>query len=281
MRTMNKIRLIDACFPGNPSSISEDNAWRGPERFEWCRYEMGKNPCDSLYTWLTSWTVREAAIRGSERIAWLLEPPSLEEWPYRYIAFNRQDFRAIMTYDKRLLDSGDNRFKFAPHGGSRIDWDLWGMHEKTKDVCMIVSDKKDSEGHKLRHEIAKEFSDVIDIYGPSFQRFDRKWDVLRHYRYCVVVESVKMDYYFSEKLIDAISVGCVPIFWGCPEIIQFFDTRGIIEFSKTQELHGALALASDKHYQYQKHVLISNIEKAKRYRMPEDWMFEHYPELFQ
>ena len=274
---MNKIRLIDGCFPGNPSSIAGDNVWRGPQHFEWDR--VGG---ESLYTWFTNWTLMNVAHgKYPKRVAWLLEPPSLQNWPYQMAKDYRNEYDAIMTYDKRLFGLGDNRFKFAPHGGSWIDWDLWGMHEKTKDVCMIVSDKKDSEGHKLRHEIAKKFSDVIDIYGPSFQMFDRKWDVLRHYRYCVVVESVKMDFYFSEKLIDATSVGCIPIYWGCPEIIQFFDTRGIISFQEIRQMGEALGLASAVNYRNQKSVLISNIEKAKQYRMPEDWMFEHYPELFR
>ena len=274
---MKKIRLIDGCFPGNPSSIAGDNVWRGPQHFEWDR-----GSGESLYTWFTNWTLRDVTHGHLRpRIAWLLEPPSINFWPYVVASEDRNKFDAIMTYDKHLLESGDSRFKFAPHGGSWIDWDLWGMHEKTKDVCMIVSDKKDSVGHKLRHEIAKEFSDVIDIYGPSFQTFDRKWDVLRHYRYCVVVESVKMDFYFSEKLIDAISVGCIPVYWGCPEIIQFFDTRGIISFQEIRQMGEALGLASAVNYRNQKSVLISNIEKAKQYRMPEDWMFEHYPELFR
>ncbi len=278
---MKKIRLIDACFPGNPSSIAGDNVWRGPEHFEWCR-----KWCDSLYTWFTNWTVDQVANYFPKKVAWLIEPPSIETWPYRYIPTHRFYFDAILTYDKRLLDTNDNRFKFAPHGGSWIDWDLWGMYEKTKDVCMIVSDKKESEGHKLRHEIAKEFGDRIDVYGPSYQRFDRKFDVLRDYRYCVVVESVKMDYYFSEKLIDPISVGCVPVYWGCPSINEYFESAGIICFNDQQELgriiEGGKATGGNVgDYRERKSAIEANLETAKQYRMPEDWMYEHYEELFR
>ncbi len=279
---MKKIRLIDACFPGNPSSIAGDNVWRGPEHFEWCREE-----CDSIYTWFTSWTIDKAGDpKYPRKVAWLLEPPSVESWPYRYIPTHRFYFDAILTYDKRLLDSGDSRFKFAPHGGSWIDWDLWGMYEKTKDVCMIVSDKKESEGHKLRHEIAKEFGNRIDVYGPSYQRFDRKFDVLRDYRYCVVVESVKMDFYFSEKLIDAISVGCIPLYWGCPSIDEYFESLGIICFDDKQELRGIINNRETTSYHVddfraRRPAIDMNIQRAKQYRMPEDWMFEHYLELFR
>ena len=252
--------------------------WRGPEHFEWCR----EDPCDSYTTFYTNWVITEATNHNSPvKIAWLLEPPSIQEWPYSWVSKAAYWFNAILTYDKRLLDVGGNRVKFAPHGGSWIDWDLWGMHEKTKDICMIVSDKKDSEGHKLRHEIAKEFSDVIDIYGPSFQTFDRKWDVLRHYRYCVVVESVKMDYYFSEKLIDAISVGCMPIYWGCPSIGDYFKRGGLLTFNNIDRLAHHLNLLTNTYRFVAEDVMADNIEIAKQYRMPEDWMFEHYPELFR
>jgi hypothetical protein len=273
---MKKIRLIDSCFPQTTASIAGDNDWRGPTHFEWCR--IGEK-CDSVATWYTNWTLKESTRLHPFNVAWLFEPPAIQSWPYDGIAKNRKLFKAILTYDKRLLNLGDSRFKFVPHGGSWIDWDLWGMHEKTKDVCMIVSDKNESEGHKLRHKIAKEFGDRIDVYGPSYQKFDRKFNVLKDYRYCVVVESVKMDYYFSEKLIDAISVGCVPIYWGCPSLEKFFDTSGILWIGNLSELSDLLNILSDVWMLGD--VLSINLETAKQYRMPEDWMYEHYPELFK
>lgn len=280
---MKKIRLIDACFPGNPSSIAGDNVWRGPTHFEWCREE-----CDSLSTWFTNWTVlSRKTLFYPNRVAWLLEPPWSTEsidkkWPYQAAADYRNQFAAIITYDDRLINSGDSRFKFAPHGGSWIDWDLWGMYEKNKDVCMIVSDKNESEGHKLRHEIAKEFGERIDVYGPSYKRFDRKFDVLRDYRYCVVVESVKMDYYFSEKLIDPISVGTIPIYWGCPSIGKWFFEGGIIQFSDIDQIDGILKMIASPHHYPDKEVeILRNCGAAEEFRMPEDYMFKHYPELFK
>jgi len=272
---MKKIRIIDACFPGGGSAAcSEDNAHRTPTHFEWCREE-----CDSLYTWFTNWTIRDPrAMNYPARVAWLLEPPSIQNWPYKWILGNRDKFDAIFTYDRRLLESNDNRFKFAPHGGSRIDWDLWGLYPKSKNVCMIVSDKRETEGHKLRHEIAKKFGDWIDVYGPSYKNFDRKFDVLRHYRYCVVVESIRMDYYFSEKLIDAISVGCVPVYWGCPSIGGWFSQDGIVEFGNLYELESELMQLAvptfTRNYEDVKSVLVTNLGNAWKYRMPEDWMYE-------
>ncbi len=114
---MKKIRLIDGCFPGNHSSIAGDNVWRGPQHFEWDR-----GSGESLYTWFTNWTLRDVTHGHLRpRIAWLLEPPSINFWPYVVASEDRNKFDAIMTYDKHLLDAGDNRFKFAPHGGRWMD----------------------------------------------------------------------------------------------------------------------------------------------------------------
>ena len=235
-----------------------------------------------MTTFYTNWTIEKAYyVFDPIKVAWLLEPPSIQDWPYNWIAANPGLFDYVLTYDKRLLDLGDSRVKFAPHGGSWIDWDLWGTYEKTKDVCMIVSDKMDSEGHKLRHEIANEFGDRIDVYGPSYQKFDRKFDVLRHYRYCVVVESVKMDYYFSEKIIDPISVGTIPIYWGCPSISRYFEDSGGVAFEAVNDIATILDKMTNTRYERLRSVLDGNLETAKQYRMPEDWMFEHYPELFR
>ena len=275
---MKKIRIIDACFPqGNSGACSEDNNMRKPQHFEWCREN-----CDSLYTWFTNWTIRNPDVgKYPARVAWLLEPPSIQDWPYRWILKNRNLFDAIFTYDQRLLELGDNRFKFAPHGGSRIDWDLWGIYPKTKDVCMIVSDKKETEGHRLRHKIAEEFGDRIDIYGPSYKNFDRKFNVLRDYRYCVVVESIKMDFYFSEKLIDSISVGCVPIYWGCNSIRDYFLESGQMGFSSIQQLKDLFETIGIDDYEAKKPIFVTNLGNAWNYRMPEDWMYERYEEYFR
>ena len=90
---MKKIRLIDGCFPGNPSSIAGDNVWRGPQHFEWCR----DDPCDSFTTFYTNWVLTEATQHNSPvKIAWLLEPPSIQEWPYSWVSKAASMFNAIL-----------------------------------------------------------------------------------------------------------------------------------------------------------------------------------------
>jgi hypothetical protein len=44
----------------------------------------------------------------------------------------------------------------------------------------------------------------------------------------IAIESLSVENYFSEKLIDAFITKTVPIYYGCPNIGDFFDTRGMI-----------------------------------------------------
>ena len=278
---MKKIRLIDACFPQTSSSIAGDNSERHPSNFEWCRTD----PCDSLNTFYTNWTLKDALTDNKpSRVAWLLEPPALWTWPYEFVAKNRKAFMSILTYDQRLLSSGDTRFKFCPHGGSWVGWDSWNVYPKTKDVCMIMSDKNITVGQTLRHEIYDEMGNMIDFYGTGVDRpFDRVFDVLKDYRYCVVVESISMDHYFTEKLIDPLSVGTIPIYWGCPSIVDFFDRAGILAFQNTEQLFRMIEVikkAEGADYDARRQVIELNLERAMTFRMAEDWAYNEYPELF-
>jgi len=90
-----------------------------------------------------------------------------------------------------------------------------------------------------------------------------------------------MDYYFSEKLIDAISVGCIPIYWGCPSIWLKFQVTPFENFVELQSWLMNLSIpAYSITYKNRTEEIGLNLETAKQYRMPEDWMFAEYPELF-
>ena len=47
---------------------------------------------------------------------------------------------------------------------------------------------------------------------------ENKWSVLRNYRYCIVIENSSD--FVSEKLFDAVSMGCLPLYVG-PNLENF------------------------------------------------------------
>ena len=74
------------------------------------------------------------------------------------------------------------------------------------------------------------------------------WKVYRNFKYCLVMENNRKDGYISEKLLWAYLGGCLPIFWGTPEVFDvfnrdsflYYDPHTIIrELSYLQQNHSA------------------------------------------
>ena len=52
----------------------------------------------------------------------------------------------------------------------------------------------------------------------------------------VCVENIKRNNWYTEKIGEAFCTKTLPIYWGCPNIGEFYDKRGIITFETTEEL---------------------------------------------
>lgn len=266
-----KVKKIGGSFDTFSFSLRGDNARVSPTYFEWSDDTYDGKP--KLFFFGDA--LREAAYHDPYWcVAILTEPRGLHPENYEFVEQNHDKFHTVLTFDKALIDAVPNA-KFYPLGGSSIAFDLWGHYEKTKDVCMIVSKKNTTPGHKMRHTIVKEFPNRIDFYGSGVGKpFDRKFDILKEYKYCVVVESEYRPNYFSEELIDAISVGCIPLFWtpgkeGRRIVTEF----NLITFNNTLVLEYIINWPP-----LQLHPL--DPELVKKYAIAEDWIWNVYPELF-
>ena len=63
----------------------------------------------------------------------------------------------------------------------------------------------------------------------------------------IAIENVSRDDYFTEKLLDCFLTRTVPIYWGCPNISNYFDAEGIIHIN-TLNNNGALASEGSNTY---------------------------------
>ena len=50
------------------------------------------------------------------------------------------------------------------------------------------------------------------------------------------MENCKSPGYFSEKIIDCLIQGTIPIYWGDPTISSYFNMKGIINFNNIDEI---------------------------------------------
>ncbi len=181
----------------------------------------------------------------------IIEPDAVH---HRYLSWARWlhwRFYKVLTKSKPLLDKIDNGV-FYYFGSTFIDNYTAVDRTKLKMASLIASARRDLKGHKLRHEIVdhirKEGLDV-EIMGRGYAAFENKENGLAPYRYSVVIENVREQDYFSEKLVDACLCDTVPIYWGSPNVSDYFDPRGMIICQTADDIRGALANMSISDYQ--------------------------------
>ncbi|MDE4133972.1 hypothetical protein PXK00_12685 [Phaeobacter sp. QD34_3] len=181
----------------------------------------------------------------------VMEPKAISHFHHRMLRITHRRFFRVFTHDPDLLQRLPNAL-FLPFGTTWVpDWQDRRL-EKSEDLSLIASAKRDLEGHQLRHqmvEFLRQERPDARILGRGYTPFEVKADGLAPFRYSVVIENVQEPNYFSEKLIDAILCETVPIYWGCPNIETFFDTQGIICCSGLADLKAAVRSISEEDYQ--------------------------------
>ena len=73
------------------------------------------------------------------------------------------------------------------------------------------------------NKILKNHIDLIDIYGNGYNPIDDKLEVLSKYKYVLAIENGLCMDYWTEKLADSYLAGCHPIYYGCPNISDYFE----------------------------------------------------------
>lgn len=176
-------------------------------------------------------------------------------------------FYKILTKSETLLKNIKNGIFFL-YGNTFIK-DVNSIKiNKTHLLSLIASKKKNLEGHKLRHTIVDYIRDnnfEADIMGRGYKAFEHKEDGLAPYFYSIVIENNQESNYFTEKLIDCFLCETVPIYWGAPNIENFFDPRGMIICKTKTDIKMALNNISLEDYQLKQQWIKANKEKAYSY----------------
>lgn len=186
---------------------------------------------------------------GEKKIAWLCEPRSifhLSTLPRNVWESNiseiAESFDMLFTSERDMIGRHPN-IKYCP-AGSNLPWTQeWNIHSKTKLTSMIVSPKRMTFGHQIRHSLADMFKDRLDLYGGAFgsKRIGTTiWDKsegLNDYMFSIVVENDSYSTYYTEKITDCFATGTIPVYWGAPDIGEIFNENGIIKLTPEFDLN--------------------------------------------
>jgi hypothetical protein len=211
---------------------------------------------------------------GKPTYIWLLESKQIIPQYYQWIIDNYEFVTSrvdgIFSCDKELCA------KYPKISYSLINAVPWvqdrKVHEKTKLVSMIASNKRMCEGHARRLQFVDKFRDKLDFYGRGFNEISCKEDGLRDYMFSVGIENAVYDTYFTEKLTDCFACGTIPIFYGCKGVTEYFNEDGIIFLDDDFDLS---MLTKDLYYS-KIDVIKDNFERSINFPVAEDYLYLNY-----
>lgn len=267
---MKRIKIIDNCFshcvysnnPFPPTSFSKNVIW-------------DRNVTDvEKLVFYTDANILNPRLGHKKRIAWLLEPyvkqPNVYEWIYQ----NNSKYDFVLTNEKKLLDKGEN-FLFFPFGGCWLLEENRKIHKKNKNVSIITSAKRNVPDHLKRHDLVDRYRSKIDVYGRGYNRIEPIDMGLIDYSFHIAMENQSRDFHFSEKIINPLMCGTIPIYYGMKSIGDFFDTRGFIIFNDINDIGKILDSLSYELYQSMLPYVYINFQRAQQYILAEDWIYNN------
>lgn len=146
-------------------------------------------------------------------------------------------FDEVLTHTPDPEDS--RQVKSIPFLGSFVDPTTLTEQpfgRKNKMVSVIASTLAFLPGHKLRGEfienLIRRFPELEPhLFGRGrIKELEKKIEGLENYRYSVAIENSVSPSYITEKFCDCIIAGCVPLYFGAPDIGDYFPKESYITF---------------------------------------------------
>ena len=131
-------------------------------------------------------------------------------------------------------------------------------------LSFVMSQKNFLPGHRLRHE----YKDVIskkrnfNLVFPSSIPMNEKYKLFEDTMFHIAIENTQNVNYISEKVIDCFMSYTIPIYWGCPNIGDYFNTDGIIFINNKEELNQILDNLTEKDYYDRLDAVLENYKIA-------------------
>jgi hypothetical protein len=208
-------------------------------------------------------------------IAWLIEPKSISPSTYIKIVEDMNKYDFILTHNQELINLAPHKILYYPFGGCWIDYHDRIIYSKTNNLSIIASNKNWTYGHNLRHQIINNCSQYINLVcGRGYNPIAHKIEALREYRFSLIIENDDNNYFFTEKLIDCLMTGTIPIYYGS-NLEHIFDYNGFIKIKSLEDFVNIASQINEQTYIEKFQYIKNNFEIAKNFVCPEDWIYNN------
>jgi hypothetical protein len=210
---------------------------------------------------------------SSINIIVLFEPNeyfNMNDWVIK----NKDLFSVILTWDDKVLNNCENAI-YTPFGHTWLKSDQYNKeYNKTFQLSHLCGKLLKTYGQSLRHETLarqNEFNIPLkfyDVYGDRNNIEDARLGkefVFGDSQFGVVIENTSHRGFFTEKLLDCFLLKTIPIYWGCSNIGDYFDTDGIITFNNVDDLIHITNQLNENYYESKKEIINKNWLSALNY----------------
>ena len=196
-------------------------------------------------------------------------------------------FDLILTWDEEILKlpnavfcplTETTQLNTLPN---ELPEDAFQIYSKSKLISAISSTKSMVPGHTTRLQFIDSIKEKVDLFGRGIKEIPSKLDGLKDYMFSVAIENATDTNYFTEKLTDCLVTGTIPVYYGCPNVGDFFDMSGIITFSSMEELHQILDSLTPELYQSKLDSVRKNFELAFNYPTDNNSMYKLYYKQYE
>jgi len=221
---------------------------------EWGSCVFTFNPLEKEYDWLviiddipkiTPGKAERLSCPKENTILVTTEPSSITRYGR---AFAKQFHYLITNQEEKILPHPNairSQTGMLWFYGKDYDSIVSVTHpNKTKKLSTICSNKQ--QGHTL-HKLRYEFTKIMEERIPELERFGRgfRWietkaEALDDYEFHVAIENHYAPHVWTEKLADAFLGFTVPIYYGCPNVYDYFPKDSLIQFD-IYDVEGSIA----------------------------------------
>lgn len=199
-----------------------------------------------------------AALPKEKSILFLWEPRKVN---LDYCSY----FYRVYIHDDRIVD-GKRFHKFYYPYLMPMLTDMPAFEERK--LCVLITRNWTEHRSKIVKFFQKKPFGEFEFYGrdpglfsdsemylgkvPGTHSGDEKLALLKHYRFCFCFENCFNPGYISEKIFSGFAAGCIPVYLGAPNVIDYIPKNCFIDyrdFANNEELYRFLKSMSAATYQ--------------------------------
>ena len=213
--------------------------------------------------------------------------PDIIHQCYTYLQQNSDKYDLIFCYDPSRLSGVKNAHSVIV-AGTWIEpgfYQFIDISKKSFSISNITGWKTGCLAYHLRHLLYQN-QQAFQQFPITFYRssahiiipeittnplipkepLSSKYILFEKHQFSIVIENTREKNYFSEKLMDCLITKTIPIYYGCQNIGDYFNTEGWIllkdEQNFLQELYTQLQILNDTYYMKYYPIVEENYETA-------------------